>query len=70
MKRIWLLCLLCGVVIACDDTSFEVDETSRDILIEMLDIAQEHALYSADINWENTTDLSTVNMIVVASNQP
>lgn len=54
MKRLWLLCLLYGVIIACDDNTFEVDETSRDILIEMLDIAQEHALHSADINWENT----------------
>lgn len=54
MKKYLLLFLLFGTLVSCDDNSFEVDDTSRDILIEMLDIAQEHALHRDDINWENT----------------
>lgn len=54
MKKYVLLCLLLGALLSCDDNPFEVDNTSRDILTEMLEIAQEHALHHEDINWENT----------------
>ncbi len=55
MKKQIFLCLLLGALISCDDDVIPVDNTSRYILIEMLDIAREHALYHDIINWENTT---------------
>lgn len=47
------LVILCQ---ACDDNSFEIDNTSRDILTEMLDIAREHALHKDNIAWDNVTN--------------
>lgn len=55
MKKYLYLCLLFCLILGCEE-SFETDDTSSEILDEMLDIAQEHALFRADINWENTTN--------------
>lgn len=55
MKKYIYLCLLFCLILGCED-SFETDDTSSEILDEMLDLAQEHALFRADINWENTTN--------------
>ncbi len=56
MKKYFLLFLLFSFFLACNDGVFEIDDTSRDVLTEMLEIAREHALNRQDINWENTTN--------------
>ena len=56
MRKYILLFLLSGLFLRCVDNSFEIDNTSRDVLTEMLDLARENALFRENINWENTTN--------------